>query len=149
MMSYGAHLAKRFVSSLSRSDVSAADLNLVKSTLSASEFELWKKYANADRRHSVEVAARFTELRPDASVHEIAGVLLHDIGKISSNLSTWQRVVATIVGPRTKRFALYHQHESIGVELLRQAGSHGDVIALVNQTCTADVAAAFRAADNI
>jgi hypothetical protein len=97
----------------------------------------------------VEVAARFSELRPDASVHEIAGVLLHDIGKISSNLSTWQRVVATIVGPRTKRFALYHQHESIGVELLRQAGSHGDVIALVNQTCTADVAAAFRAADNI
>jgi putative nucleotidyltransferase with HDIG domain len=88
-------------------------------------------------------------LRPDASDNEIAGVLLHDIGKISSNLSTLQRVVATIVGPRTKRFALYHQHEEIGADMLRRAGSHSEVIAMVNQTCSADVADAFRVADNI
>jgi hypothetical protein len=33
--------------------------------------------------------------------------------------------------------------------MLRRAGSHSEVIAIVNQTCNADVAAAFRAADNI
>jgi hypothetical protein len=88
-------------------------------------------------------------LLPEASRNDIAGVLLHDIGKTRSNLSTLQRVVATIVGPRTRRFALYHQHEQIGVELLQQAGSHSGVIAILNQTCNADVAAAFRAADNI
>jgi hypothetical protein len=53
------------------------------------------------------------------------------------------------VGPRTRRFALYHQHEQIGVELLQHAGSHSEVMAILNQTCNADVAAAFRAADNI
>jgi hypothetical protein len=76
-------------------------------------------------------------------------VLLHDIGKTRSNLSTMQRVVATIVGPRTPRYALYHKHEQIGVELLHVAGSHSEVIAILNQTCNADVAAAFRVADNI
>jgi putative nucleotidyltransferase with HDIG domain len=88
-------------------------------------------------------------MRPVASRNEIAGVLLHDIGKIRSNLSTLQRVAATIVGPRTKRFALYHQHEDIGADMLRNAGSDREVIAIVNQTCNEDVVAAFRAADNI
>jgi response regulator RpfG family c-di-GMP phosphodiesterase len=76
-------------------------------------------------------------------------VLLHDIGKIQSNLSTLMRVGATLVGPRTKRFRLYHQHEEIGITMLRHAGSHADVIAVLNQTCNAEVAAAFRSADNI
>ena len=143
------HLAKRFMLSLSRGDVSAAELALVRETLSAAEYELWRQFTIADRRHSVLVAARFVALLPKASRNDIAGVLLHDIGKTQSNLSTLQRVVATIVGPRTRRFALYHQHEQIGVELLQQAGSHGGVIAILNRTCNADVAAAFRAADNI
>jgi putative nucleotidyltransferase with HDIG domain len=143
------HLVKRLITSLVRRDVSEAELNMVRSKLSAHEYELWLQFASADRRHSVLVAARFTALRPEASANEIAGVLLHDIGKVRSNLSTLQRVVATVVGPRTRRFALYHQHEEIGADMLRQLGSHSEVIAIVNQTCNADVAAAFRAADNI
>ena len=135
--------------SLSRGDVSETELAMVRETLSAAEYELWCRFNNADRRHSVLVAARFVSLLPEASRNDLAGVLLHDIGKTRSNLSTLQRVVATIVGPRTRRFALYHQHEQIGAELLQQAGSHGGVIAILNQTCNADVAAAFRAADNI
>lgn len=148
-MNHLVHLVKRLITSLVRRDVSEAELNMVRSKLSASEYELWLQFASADRRHSVLVAARFTALRPEASDNEIAGVLLHDIGKVRSNLSTLQRVVATVVGPRTRRFALYHQHEEIGADMLRRAGSHSEVIAIVNQTCNADVAAAFRAADNI
>ena len=148
-MSHVAHLAKRFVTSFSRRDVSDTELDMVRSALSAGEYEMWFRFNKADRRHSVEVAERFVALRPGASRNEIAGVLLHDIGKIVSNLSTLQRVAATIVGPRTKRFALYHQHEEIGADMLRRAGSHSEVIAMVNQTCSADVADAFRAADNI
>ena len=135
--------------SLLRGDVLESELAMVRETLSAAEYELWCRFNNADRRHSVLVAARFVSLLPEASRNDLAGVLLHDIGKTRSNLSTLQRVVATIVGPRTRRFALYHQHEQIGVELLQQAGSHSEVIAILNQTCNADVAAAFRAADNI
>ena len=148
-MSHVAHLAKRFVTSFSRRDVSDTELDMVRSALSASEYEMWFRFNKADRRHSVEVAERFVALRPGASRNEIAGVLLHDIGKIVSNLSTLQRVAATVVGPRTKRFTLYHQHEEIGVDMLRQAGSHSEVIEIINQTCNADVSAAFLAADNI
>jgi hypothetical protein len=148
-MSHIAHLAKRLASSWSREDVSEDELNMVRSTLTASEFNVWKQFSVADRRHSVEVAQRFEVLLPEASREHRAGVLLHDIGKIQSNLSTLMRVIATLVGPRTKRFALYHQHEEIGITMLRHAGSHPDVIAVLNQTCSAEVAAAFRSADNI
>ncbi len=148
-MSYIAHLAKRFVSSWSRKDVSEDELNMVRSVLTASEFNVWNQFGIADRRHSVEVAQRFAVFLPEASREHRAGVLLHDIGKVQSNLSTLMRVIATLVGPRTKRFALYHQHEKIGITMLRHTGSHDDVIAVLNQTCSAEVAAAFRSADNI
>jgi len=143
------HLVKRFTSSWSRKDVTEDELNMVRSLLTASEFNLWNQFSIADRRHSVEVTQRFAVLLPGASREQRAGVLLHDIGKIQSNLSTLMRVGATLVGPRTKRFRLYHQHEEIGVTMLRHAGSHADVIAVLNQTCNAEVASAFRSADNI
>jgi response regulator RpfG family c-di-GMP phosphodiesterase len=143
------HLVKRFTSSWSRKDVTEDELGMVRSVLTASEFNLWNQFSIADRRHSVEVAQRFAVLLPGATREQRAGVLLHDIGKIQSNLSTLMRVCATLVGPRTKRFRLYHQHEEIGVTMLRHAGSHADVIAVLNQTCNAEVAAAFRSADNI
>jgi len=143
------HLVKRFNSSWSRKDVTEDELGMVRSVLTASEFNLWNQFSIADRRHSVEVAQRFAVLLPGASREQRAGVLLHDIGKIQSNLSTLMRVCATLVGPRTKRFRLYHQHEKIGITMLRHAGSHADVIAVLNQTCNAEVAAAFRSADNI
>jgi response regulator RpfG family c-di-GMP phosphodiesterase len=148
-MKHLAHLMKRFLSSWSRKDVSEDELNMVRSTLSASEFNLWNQFSIADRRHSVEVVQRFAVLLPEASRELRAGVLLHDIGKIQSNLSTLMRVSATVVGPRTKRFAMYHRHEEIGTTMLRHAGSHADVIAVLNQTCNSEVAAAFRSADNI
>ena len=148
-MRHLAHLVKRFASSWSRKDVTEDELNMVHSTLTASEFTLWNQFGIADRRHSVEVAQRFVVFLPEASRDHRAGALLHDIGKIESNLSTLMRVCATVVGPRTKRFALYHQHEEIGITMLRHAGSHADVIAVLDQTCDAEVATAFRSADNI
>ena len=148
-MKHLAHLMKRFVSSWSRDDATEDELNMVRSTLTATEFNLWRQFSIADRRHSVEVAQRFAVLLPGASREHRAGVLLHDIGKVQSNLSTLMRVVATVAGPRTKQFALYHQHEEIGVTMLRHAGSHVDVIAVLNQTCNAELAAAFRSADNV
>ena len=148
-MRHLAHLVKRFASSWSRKDVTEDELNMVRSTLTASEITLWNQFGIADRRHSVEVAQRFAVFLPKASRDHRAGALLHDIGKIESNLSTLMRVCATVVGPRTKRFALYHQHEEIGITMLRHAGSHADVIAVLDQTCDAEVATAVRSADNI
>jgi putative nucleotidyltransferase with HDIG domain len=57
--------------------------------------------------------------------------LLHDVGKLESNLSVFARVLATIVGERGSRFAKYHAHEKIGAQMLRQAGSDEETWQLV------------------
>jgi HD superfamily phosphohydrolase YqeK len=84
-----------------------------------------------DRRHSVLVARRFVDRAPDATGAEIAGALLHDVGKQVAALSTVARVMATVVGPRTDRFRQYHDHERLGAEMLRDAGSDDETLELV------------------
>jgi hypothetical protein len=88
------------------------------------------------------VATRFLQRRPTATRAEIAGALLHDVGKIECGLGTFGRVVATIVGPRTRAFAAYHDHEAIGAELARRAGSDPSTVDLIAQR-----GPAFRALD--
>lgn len=78
---------------------------------------------------------------------EVAGALLHDIGKLDAGLGTMARVVATIVGPRTSRLRRYHDHEQIGAELLANAGSPAVTIELVRGHGRA--ASALAEADNI
>ena len=111
------HLARRFATSLSRQPPSANDEAWAESRLLPSEIELWRRLSNADRRHAVLVSRRFLDRRPAADRAEVAGSLLHDVGKIEAGLGTFGRVVATIVGPRTERFRTYHDHEAIGARL--------------------------------
>ncbi len=77
----------------------------------------------------------------------MAGALLHDVGKGQSDLGTFGRVAATVIGPRTKRFRLYHDHEALGIELLRDAGSDPATLALLDGTGRA--AGALRDSDAI
>ena len=89
---------------------------------------------NQDRRHSIGVARRFLAARPEASRAEIAGALLHDVGKIECGLGTLGRVVATVVGPYfSDRFRTYHDHEAIGARLVAEAGSDPVTIELVDE----------------
>ena len=86
-------------------------------------------------------------LRPDAARAEIAGALLHDVGKVEAGLGTFGRVAATVVGPRTARFRRYHDHEAIGARLAAAAGSDPVTVALIEgQGPAAD---ALRAADDV
>lgn len=130
-MSRVRHLARRWWRSLSRRPPSEADVEWAHSFLLPSEQRRWDQFGPADQRHTIEVARRFAALRPEASRAEMAGALLHDIGKLESGLGTTMRVVATIVGPRTKRFRLYHDHERIGAEWLDQDGSDPVTVELV------------------
>jgi putative nucleotidyltransferase with HDIG domain len=116
------HLARRFVGSLSRREPAADDVAWVESTLLQPELDLWRQMPVADRRHSVVVARRF-ESMGQWTRDETAGALLHDVGKLRSNLGTLMRVAATVIGPRTNRFRSYHDHEQIGAEMLADAGS--------------------------
>jgi hypothetical protein len=134
------------MSSLSRRPPPAADEAWAREWLKHAEAELWASMPNADRRHAVEVARRFLQRRPDATRPEVVGVLLHDVGKVRSRLGTFGRVAATVVGPRTRRFRLYHDHEAIGARMAADAGCHPATVALIGGDGPA--ATDLRAADD-
>jgi hypothetical protein len=140
------HLVRRFVTSLSRQPPTADAEAWARAWFTAGEGELWAAMPTADRRHAIEVARQFIARRPQASRAEIAGALLHDVGKVPSRLGTFGRVAATIAGPRTRRFRLYHDHEVIGANMAAQAGSDQLTVALIRGTGPA--AADLRAADD-
>jgi hypothetical protein len=125
------HLAARFVTSLSPAPPVVTDEIWAEDHLTVGERALWRMMSNQDRRHSTAVARRFVARRPFAPRAEVAGALLHDVGKIRCGLGTFGRVAATLVGPRTPRFRAYHDHERIGAELLAGAGSDPVTIELV------------------
>lgn len=144
------HLARRFFGALSDAPPRAVDDAWAVGFLTASEADLWWGLQHQDRRHSVEVAHRFVALVDHPSRDAVAAALLHDIGKQCSRLGTAARVVATLVGPRTERFRRYHDHERLGVDLLRNAGSSSVTIALLDGTSKdAATADALRAADDV
>jgi hypothetical protein len=138
------HLAKRYVRSLSKAPPSAEDEAWAMTWMTPAEAHLWSRMAVQDRRHSIDVARRFQELRPEATREEMAGALLHDVGKLQSGLRTSGRVLATIVGPRTDRFREYHEHEAIGADLAAAANAAPETVALIrgDGPAAADLAAA-------
>jgi len=102
-----------------------------------------------DRRHAITVARRFEMLVPDASRDQLAAALLHDVGKTVADLSTFERVVATLVGGRTRRFRQYHDHEALGLDLCRGAGSSERTLALLRGDDRAEIVDALHRADDI
>ena len=148
-MSKITHLAKRFVLSLVPSQVQEIERQWVHSVLTSSEFDLWNKMMAQDRQHSVLVGRRFVKNRPTSSNEEIAGALLHDVGKSAAHLSTLARVVATLVGPRTSRFRQYHDHEAIGAAMLRSNGSSELTVSMVEGSCVGELKDALTLADDI
>jgi hypothetical protein len=128
-----AHLARRFGGSLSRRPPPPADDAWARGWLLPWEAALWRRMSVVDRRHAIEVARRFEALRPAATRDEMAGALLHDVGKIEAGLGTIGRVIATLVGPRTGRFRTYHDHEAIGARWLAEQGSPPETVAMLRR----------------
>ena len=125
------HLMARFFTSLLPTPPSIAAESWADEQLLASEREMWIRLSNQDRRHSVAVAQRFAAVRPEATRAELAGALLHDVGKIECRLGTFGRVAATLLGPRTIRFRAYHDHEQIGADMAAHGGSDPATVELV------------------
>ncbi|MDQ3176448.1 MAG: HDIG domain-containing protein [Actinomycetota bacterium] len=141
------HLARRFFGSLSRRPPDAGDQAWVDEHLDAAQLALWARLGGADQRHSILVARRFVAIRPGATTPEIAGALLHDIGKLESSLGVAGRIVATVVGPRGRRLRTYHDHEEVGAAMLRDAGSDEVTVELV--AGRGDAAPALATADEV
>jgi hypothetical protein len=130
-MTSAVHLAKRFFGALGRAPIGESQIELVQTTLLDSEFALWSAMMSIDKKHSIKVMSRFMQIYPQATAAQVRASLLHDVGKLESNLSVFARVLATIVGERGSRFAKYHAHEKIGAQMLRQAGSDEETWQLV------------------
>ena len=153
-MTSAVHLAKRFFGALGRAPIGESQIELVQTTLLDSEFALWSAMMPMDKKHSIKVMSRFMQIYPQATATQVRASLLHDVGKLESNLSVFERVLATIVGERGSRFAKYHAHEKIGAQMLRQAGSDEETWQLVagevsDSPQLRTVLAALRQADDI
>lgn len=138
------HLVKRFVGSLSPAAPTVADEVWAESFLLDGELALWRRLSNVDRRHAIHVARRFEALG-SWTRDEMAAALLHDIGKIESQLSTLERLGATVFGGRTTRWSAYRDHERLGVELCREAGSSSATIEILSNAPGPAVTALRRA----
>lgn len=142
------HLAKRALSSLDNRPLSGAHIERAERILNLDEFELWWKMQPRDQLHSIVVLDRFLNIIPYAKREEQAAALLHDIGKTCAPLGWTMRVVATIVGPRGKRFRAYHDHEALGLSLLANISSER-TLALLAGTAEPFYVDALRRADEI
>jgi len=166
------HLIGRFIGSLWPGPPKAADDDWARAQLVPGEVELWNRMCNQDRRHSVGVARdTIALLGGHAERPVIAAALLHDVGKVQSNLGTFHRVVATlsagIAGRETaelwvrssgitRRIGLYLTHPEIGGDLLEMAGSDPLTSTWAREhhkpedqwTLPADITAALNEADN-
>ena len=135
------HLSRRFFGSLSGAEPSPADTAWVGEILIPGEAALWTRMSPPDRRHAAGVARAVAgELGEGAGREVLAAALLHDVGKVDSDLGTLARVAATVAGRPSAvrarsadlarrrgalgRLGRYLRHPEIGARLLEAAGSH-------------------------
>lgn len=143
------HLVRRLSESIGSHQLSESDIAWTRERLDGVEFQLWSSMQLVDRTHSYGVARRLTTLNPEVERYEIAAAFLHDVGKALSSLSTGERVLATIVGPRTKKYKLYHDHEQLGAEMCRRHGVDPRVSDLIVGIGAPEAVARLRAADDL
>ena len=148
------HLAKRLAGAVVAKRLSTVEVNEVAAILAPAELQLFRQLSTADQRHALHVLRRFDAIVAEAlhvapPVAARRAALLHDIGKVRAPLGTVMRVVATVVGPRTPAFRRYHEHETIGVAMLEQAGSDPTTVMLLRGQGDAQLVAALRRADAI
>lgn len=128
------HLIRRWWGTIRAQPPTRSELDWVRTNLLPQEWTLWASMDWRDQSHSYQVARRFVEPMHGESPPSraaIAAALLHDVGKVASDLTTFERVLATIIGGRSARFRAYFDHESIGLDMCRRAGSDPVTLALL------------------
>ena len=132
--------------------------------LGEGEQELWARMSGPDRRHAVGVARAVSSTAEGGQPWVLAAALLHDVGKVDSQLSTVARVPATLVGLVARervadgggRIARYLRHDAIGAVLLERAGADPRTVAWAREhhlpedqwTVPKHLANALKAADD-
>lgn len=141
------HLVARFREMGRPVTTEAADTAFAAAVLTGAELGLWLSMDVRDRRHSVAVTRRFVAACPGALREEVAGALLHDVGKSQVVMGRVGRGIATIAA-LTPAMRRYRAHERVGAEMLRGIGAHRRTIELVEGLVQDATAEALRAADD-
>jgi len=134
------HRVKQFIQGLS-AKVLEQDHVFIKKYLSKQESNLFYQLRISEQRHSLNVAYGCQSEAPE-NTNLIRGALLHDIGKVGSNLTLLNKsfVVMTIklhlkenILPSYLKKALYYKyhHAAIGFEMLKNLHIEKDVLRLV------------------
>ena len=133
-----------------------ADRAWVMAILTQQELALWNEQPEYDRRHAVRVAKRverrLARTRYGGDTRWLSAALMHDVGKIRSDLSLRERVVATLaskfVGVATarrwarsaaglkRRIGLYLIHADLGAELITLPSSLLSAENRLRESCT-------------
>jgi hypothetical protein len=142
-------LVRRWLDRFRDARVAAADDAWARSLLTASEYRLWSRLSVFDRRHCLE-AARRLERRLAGTAHAgdplwPGAALMHDVGKLASNLSAVERALAAVTGTvvrveRARRWAdraggfrrrigAYLVHGELGARMIREAGGREAIAA--------------------
>lgn len=143
------HLARRLAGAIAPRAPRDAELARVDTLLAAPEALAWRRMSVADRRHSLVVLARLDASDPGAPREVRRAALLHDVGKSLVRIGTVGRVLATLLGPRTDRWALYREHERLGAWLCRAVGTDAATLALLEGGGDPRWREALRRADDV
>lgn len=140
---------RRLIESIGASAPSAEDETWVQIQLDRTEYELWCSMQVMDRTHSLGVARRLLAANQVVDRVEIAAALLHDVGKADPRLNVLERVGATLLGRRTRRWTEYLDHERVGARKCREVGVDSKVADLIEGKGDASSVHRLRAADDL
>ena len=140
-------LAGRLIDTFQRAPIAAAQQTWVKSLLTREEFDLWSRLSPYDQSHGVRVAQgvhrRLAATQYAGDLRWLSVAIMHDIGKLESNLALHERMLATLAGRivklstamrwassargLTRRVGRYLIHGALGSEMIRSAGGREEI----------------------
>lgn len=123
---YARHLVVRFFGALRTRPLRPSEQDEVSAVLRREEARVFWRQPAADQRHALEVSRRVRAVL-GSDVEAVTAALLHDVGKIESELGPVARSLATLLGllrlPLPPRWRAYREHGSRGAAMLEQIGA--------------------------
>ena len=110
------HKSIRAIRFLFYRDISIEDQINITKILDECFLTLFWQLKKEDRSHSMEVMLRVKKLSDNSDMHKLA--LIHDIGKVSSDIGWFGRIFADIGLNKSFTAKNYKNHEKIGELLL-------------------------------